>query len=147
MSQFDHESDDQSEQLNRYIRENRGMANAESNSAMIQQMAERQQFEERRKGYRGPDSKRHLQEEIYKGIVGAVAHFQNYLKTYPPPVAVDPFWRDNVYRLDPQEHMVRSLHAMILQELDLYLEAHEEQVERDCEKIWQEVRDRNDVGG
>lgn len=121
MSQFEHESDDQSEALNKLIRD----GHFESGAAIIAAMREREQFQNRREAYRRPDSRRHLQDELYKGIYGALVYLQKHLKAIPEPSPLDPWERRYSYVVDPVDHATRSIHAMIHQELDLYLEAHD----------------------
>lgn len=129
MSQFDHESDNQSEVCNQLIRDfkldeipsiPRPTA---ADAALLVAMYERAEFQKRRDAYRGPDSKRHLQDELYRATSGAVAQYQQYLSV--PPARRDPYGQPPYYVADTQEHFVRSLHAMVLQELDLYLEERE----------------------
>lgn len=130
MSQFDHESDDQSEACNQLIRDfdldKLPRPTAADAAAMLQQMAKRQRFEERRDAYLGPAPKRHLQDELYRSIAGAVAQYQEYLERKgPPPLSGLEFQMSQRYFMNPEEHFGRSLHAMVLQELDLYLDATE----------------------
>lgn len=101
---------------------------------MLQQMAEQRDWRKCREAYRGPDGARHLDEEIYRGIGGAMLHFQEYVRKYPPQRPVDPLERGSFsYHFDPLEHAIRSIHAMVLQELDLYLEARESQIRYEME--------------
>lgn len=123
MSQFDHEGEDQSELLNAYIRENRGNSAARSGAELMALYRQQREFKLRRDAYRGPEPKRHLQDEIYRSIAGALSHFQAYALSHALPLAElnGVIW-DSLMRPDPLEHAVHSLHAMIFQELDLYLE-------------------------
>jgi hypothetical protein len=138
MSQFDHESDDQSALANEEVRLNKQQY--ESGAAIMAAYRQEKEHQARRNAYRRSNAKDHLADELYKAIAGAVAHYQNYLKSEPPPIPADPFWHANTYRPDPREHFVRSLHAMIFQELDLYLEEHDRAIVHEIQEVRQKIQ-------
>lgn len=146
MSTFDHESDDQSEACNQLIRDF-DLTKPECFDSAIAYAAlkeQRKQFEERRKAYRGDFAKGHLQDELYKGIAGALAQFKDALATQGPPR--DPYGMSPYYVVDYLEHAVRSMHAMVLQELNLYLEEHDRAIRHDIQAV-REMRERKDSIG
>lgn len=166
MSQFDHESKDQSVLANEEVRRFREkigytpppetgeisgaslvneMRNREHAEMLIAQLAQQQEFQKRRYAYRGPDARRHLQDELYRDIHGAVAQYQAYLeRKSPPPLVGLEFEMNRGYFMNPQEHFTRSLHAMIFQEMDLYLEERERELMHELRDGLKELK--NSIG-
>lgn len=149
MSQF--ETDEEELKRLRYIQEQQGMTNANSKSGaeIMALYRQEREYQERRDAYRGPEPKRHLQNELYRSIAGAVAHYQQYLLTNTPGIFADPSlvtpealaeankrsWARMEYSIDSKEHLVRSLHAMVFQEMDLYLEERDRVIRADIQAV------------